>query len=186
MKPDDIDKLFGTLQDAFDVAEPNAAHQERFLDKLNAQHATVTAQKKQQITFRPWLAVAATVVLLIALTFTFKPENKTYDLASVSPEMAETQSFFNATLTQELKQLEKENAPEVQPLIQDALKQLEILESDYEKLKTDLSNSGNDKRVIYAMIANFQNRISILQEVLETIDNVKQLKQTTHDNKITI
>lgn len=186
MKPDNLDTLFKSLQDDFDFEVPNASHEDRFLAKLKSQSKTVTLEKKHYPFLKPLLAVAASIVLLIVLTFTFNQQDTTKDLASVSPEMAETQSFFTATIAQELKTLQNENAPEVQPLIQDALKQLKILEDDYEKLKLDLTKSGEDKRVIYAMITNFQNRISILEEVLKTIDTVKQLKNTSHENKIII
>ncbi|QDO94802.1 hypothetical protein FNB79_12785 [Formosa sediminum] len=190
MKPDtNLDDLFKTLQGNFDVETPDAHHKDRFLAKLKNQHVTELPPEikhKHAVFVKPFLAVAATVILLITLTFIFNKAENTTDLASVSPEMAKTQSFFNATISQELKQLEKENAPEVQPLIQDALKQLNILEADYNKLKLDLSNSGHDKRVIYAMISNFQNRIEILENVLETIDNVKQLKNISNDNQNTI
>jgi len=36
------------------------------------------------------------------------------------------------------------------------------------------------------MITNFQTRINILKNVLETIENVKQLKQNNNENSITI
>ena len=60
------------------------------------------------------------------------------------------------------------------------------MEQDYQKLKTDLTDSGNDQRVIYAMISNFQNRIGILNTVLEQIEDVKQLKTNTNETKYTI
>ncbi|MFB9052252.1 hypothetical protein ACFFVB_04100 [Formosa undariae] len=188
MKPEDnLDHLFKTLQNDFDVATPNTHHEDRFLAKLKKQEINIRPAKKTYPFLKPLLAVAATVVLIITLTFTLKTkDNNTSDLASVSPEMAKTQSFFTATITQELKQLKKESAPEVQPLIQDALKQLNVLEVNYEKLKLDLTKSGNDKRVIYAMIANFQSRIEILESVMETIDNVKQLKNISHEKQTTI
>ena len=189
MIPEDkLDDLFKTLQHDFDVEEPNAHHEDRFLAKLKHQNTVKqpTAIKNSYSFIKPIMAVAATVILLLTLTFAFQTEDNPTDLASVSPEMAKTQSFFNATIAQELKELEKENAPEVQPLIQDALKQLNILETDYNNLKQDLNKSGHDKRVIYAMIANFQNRIEILETVLETIDTVKQLKNISNENKNTI
>ena len=61
--------------------------------------------------------------------------------------------------------------------------QLKTLEADYEKLKTDLGKSGNDKRVIYAMINNFQTRIDILQNVLSGIEQIKELKTQNDENK---
>ena len=78
-----------------------------------------------------------------------------------------------------VNKLNQERTPETKALIDDALKQLKTLESDYENLKKDLTKSGDDKRVIYAMINNFQNRINVLQTVLEQIESIKQLKQIT-------
>ena len=65
--------------------------------------------------------------------------------------------------------------PENQAMVMDAIKQLEILEKNYDSLKKDLSESGEDKRVIYAMIDNFQNRIDLLQHVVEQMDAIKEL-----------
>ncbi|WP_299779515.1 hypothetical protein [uncultured Formosa sp.] len=186
-KEDNLEDLFKTLQNDFDVETPNTHHEDRFLAKLKNQHTEVKPVKKTYPFLKPLLAVAATIVLLITLTFTFQKQDQDHsDLASVSPEMAKTQSFFTATIAQELKQLKKENAPEVQPLIQDALKQLNVLEANYKTLKLDLTKSGNDKRVIYAMISNFQNRIEILESVMETIDHVKQLKNIPNENQTAI
>lgn len=58
------------------------------------------------------------------------------------------------------------------------------LEEEYQQLKLDLVESGNDKRVIYAMIANFQNRIDLLEQVVSIVEEVKTLK--TNENEITI
>ncbi|WP_159023443.1 hypothetical protein [Formosa sp. L2A11] len=184
---DNLDHLFKTLQNDFDVETPNTHHEDRFLAKLKKQSIAVKPVKKTYPFLKPLLAVAATIVLLITFTFAFQKQDQEHaDLASVSPEMAKTQSFFTATISQELKELKKENAPEVQPLIQDALKHLNVLEANYETLKLDLTKSGNDKRVIYAMIANFQSRIEILESVMETIDNVKQLKNISNENETAI
>ena len=56
----------------------------------------------------------------------------------------------------------------------------------YEKLKLDLTSSGEDKRVIYAMITNFQNRIDLLENVLEQIEEIKQLKNSNNENITTL
>ena len=98
----------------------------------------------------------------------------------------ETQNFFTLTISEELLKLNEERSPETEKLINDAMKQMEILEKEYESLKIDLTESGDDKRVIYAMISNFQNRIELLQNVLEKIEEVKQLKQNENENSTTI
>ncbi|HET7361517.1 MAG TPA: DUF4179 domain-containing protein, partial [Salinimicrobium sp.] len=74
--------------------------------------------------------------------------------------------------------------PQTEAVINDALEQLEILETDYKKLKTDLAESGQDPRVIYAMISNFQQRIDVLKNVLETVENINEQKQQSYENNI--
>ena len=125
--------------------------------------------------------IAASIVLLVTVFVGINKQEDVLDLASVSPEMAETQDFFTTSIDEELRKLQQESSPEVQILIQDALKRIKFLEKDYESLKIDLKNSGEDNRVIYAMISNFQNRIDILQNTLEQINTVKQLKNTSNE-----
>ena len=98
--------------------------------------------------------------------------------------MSETQDFFTATIENELKKLNKERSPLTEQIITDALEQIQLLQKDYQKLKRDLTKSGGDQRVIYAMINNFQNRIDILNIVLEEIDTIKNLKTNTNETSI--
>ena len=117
---------------------------------------------------------------------TLQNESEVSGLASVSPELSETQDFFTATIENELKRLNQERSPLTEQIITDALEQIKLLETDYQHLKTDLTESGNDQRVIYAMISNFQSRIDILNTVLEDIETIKELKINTNDTKNTI
>jgi len=186
MSKDNIDKLFENLNNEFDVEIPNLGHQQRFLDKLNNQDKIVAAETPGRNLWKPIISIAASLVLMFALFFGTQQEASAKDLASVSPEMAETQNFFTATISNELAKLNNETSPETKILVDDALKQIETLESEYELLKTDLTESGDDKRVIYAMISNFQNRIDLLQKVLQKIEEIKQLKQNNNENSTTI
>jgi len=178
MKKDMIDTLFEELQDQFDIETPAKNHNQRFLGKLqNQQTQVVDLQKKSSFNWKSFLAIAASITLIVAVFIGNQPQEITNDLASVSPEMAETQEFFAATIAQELTKLEAVNTPQARLLANDAIKRIELLEKEYNALKDDLTTSGNDKRVIYAMISNFQNRIDILQTVLLQIENVKKLQQ---------
>jgi len=161
--------------------EPKDGHRLRFLQQLNEQN------KKPVKRLIPWkpLAIAASLLVIFALAVPFiNPGAAQADLASISPEFAQTQHFFTSTIKQELGTLKLEKSPETIILIEDALEQMEVLEKDYEKLKKDLVKSGKDDRVIHAMISNFQNRIDLLQHVLEQIDQLKTLKQETHETTI--
>jgi len=186
MSKDNLDKLFQNLENEFDIEMPNLNHQQRFLDKLNNQDKTGVLPFTKLSYWKPFISIAASVVLLVALFFGTQQEVSAKDLASVSPEMAQTQNFFTSVISNELAKLENETTPETEILVKDAMKQIEALESEYELLKQDLSESGEDSRVIYAMISNFQNRIDLLQNVLQKIEEIKQLKQIKNENATTL
>ena len=173
-----IDDVFKNLQGQFDIETPNTNHEKRFLEKLQSSKVTETNSDKKSFRFwKPLLAVAASLVLIVTLVVGSNSQEETYDLASVSPEMADTQDYFTTVITEELTKLENVSTEENKTIVNDAIKRINLLEKEYNALKQDLQVSGNDKRVIYAMISNFQNRIDILQTVLLQIENVKQLKQ---------
>ncbi len=187
MQKDKIDNLFDNLKGEFDINKPSLGHDLRFLDKLKANGVVSDDSKRSSgFNWKPFLAIAASLVICLSVFMTIQNEPEALDLASVSPELSETQDFFTATIENELKKLNQERSPLTESIITDALKQIQILETNYQNLKTDLTESGNDQRVIYAMITNFQNRIDILNTVLEQIETIKELKINTNEPKNTI
>ncbi|MBZ9731257.1 DUF4179 domain-containing protein [Salegentibacter sp. JZCK2] len=188
MKTDKIDELFKELD--FDNKEPASGHQTRFLEKLeeqNHQPNNLGNSTHKRSFWAPMLSIAAILAIAFILFAGFFNQNSygnSSELASVSPEMKETQQFYTQLIKTELAALKAEDAPGTEAIVKDALTQLEKLETEYEKLKKDLQNSGQDKRVIYAMISNFQQRIDLLNEVLVQIENIKTLKNQSDENYI--
>lgn len=183
MKKDTIDELFQNLKGEFDVHETPTGHQRRFMEKMESQQQT-SAKAERNTWWKP-LSIAASVAIIVALSFTFlKSGSPQADLASVSPEMAQTQSFFTTTINKEMNTLKSFDSPETEILVKDALKQMDILEKEYETLKKDLLTSGNDKRVIYAMVSNFQKRIDLLKQVIEKIESIKNLNTKNYETTI--
>ncbi len=183
MDTNHLDNRLKTLFQEQDVPhlEPKDGHRYRFLQKLNEQNKKPV---KRLLFWKP-LAVAASFLILFGLAVPFmNPGSTQADLASISPEFAQTQQFFTSTIKRELATLKAEKSPETIVLIEDALEQMEVLEKEYATLKKDLVKSGQDDRVIHAMISNFQSRIDLLQNVLEQIDQLKTLKQETHETTI--
>ncbi|WP_109852919.1 hypothetical protein [Aquimarina sp. AU58] len=185
MSTDKIEKLFKRMQDQLDIHEPSANHQMRFLEKLQQQNKVVQLQSKKVNWYKP-LAIAASIAIVFgmaAMTFMFSPKEEV-DLANVSPQMEETQSFFTSAIQLQLEEIDKASSIETKELVLDAMNQLEKLESDYETLKKDLFHSGNDKRVISAMIKNFQKRANLLDEVLQKINSINEFKLSENENFI--
>ncbi|WP_298902757.1 hypothetical protein [uncultured Psychroserpens sp.] len=189
MKKDTINSLFETLEDSFDVEQPNTGHEIRFLGKLKQLNNPVAISEPKKTTsyWKPLLAVAASILICFSIfTVMQQQDSELMDLASVSPELSQTQSFFTSAIEQELTLLEAERTPETEQMIYTAMREINTLEEEYESLKIDLTESGNDQRVIYAMISNFQNRINVLETVLEHIEEVKKFKNNQNENTTTI
>ena len=187
MHKDTIDNLFDNLKGEFDINEPSLGHELRFLDKLKENGVVSDDSKRSSgINWKPFLAIAASLVICLSVFMTIQNEPEALDLASVSTELSETQDFFTATIENELKKLNQERSPLTEGIITDALKQVQFLETNYQNLKTDLTEGGNDQRVIYAMITNFQNRIDMSNTVLEQIETIKELKINKNEPKNTI
>ena len=181
MKKEKIDELFENLKDDFDIYNTPTGHKKRFFEKLEYQKVA----SENPRTWWKLLSVAASVAIIITLGFTFMKANiSPSDLASVSPELAQTQSFFTSAVNKEMNTLKGFDSPETKVLVNDVLKQMNILETEYEGLRKDLVKSGNDKRVIYAMINNYQKRIDLLKQVIEKIEKVKKLNTIKNETTI--
>ncbi|GAB5399385.1 MAG: hypothetical protein Aureis2KO_09700 [Aureisphaera sp.] len=183
---DDIDLLFERLEGSFDLQDTPSGHQKRFLERLENNDRTTakTSERKVRSLWKP-LSIAASILLLVTAGIFFQREETPVDgLASISPEMEETQSFFVTVINEELETLKSFENEDTKTLIDDTLARLQTLEVEYDSLKIDLVESGQDKRVISAMIANFQNRIELLQQVIETIEEIKTLKANRNETTI--
>jgi len=182
---DDIEKLFKQIEGQFDVLEPSNTHKKRFLEKLQEHNDLVSLQPRKTNWVKPF-AIAASIVILfgiISLNTTLHTVEAA-DLGSVSEQMENTQNFFTNAITAQLEEINENASIETNELVKDAMTQLDQLESDYETLKKDLFQSNKDKRVISAMITNFQKRASLLQEVLEKINKVNTLKFKKNEDNI--
>ena len=156
----------------WDFDEPIIGHEKRFLAKLEHR------QPKQEKF--PLRLVASVALLLGSMTLWFFINQKT--TAELSLETQKTQDYFSAVIEKELVDLKSKENPENKKIIEDALQQLEILEADYEKLKAEIADKGENKQIIYALLTNMQTRISFIQTVMEQIEHIHQLKQKNHEN----
>jgi len=179
---DKLEHRFKDLEGQFDIETPRLGHFDRFEVKL-------ARQTKKQAKWNPntwkWLAIAASIALIFTLGLGNYSSKEGLELADVSPKMEETQSFFVSTIQQEIERINLKRNDDNQKIIDDAFLQLNKLEENYKKLTLELDNSNKDKRIIYAMIANFQQRIEVLQSLLQQLDELEQLKNGINDEKIT-
>lgn len=178
---DNLDKLFNNLEDQFDLEAPTMGHFNRFEAKLNT---AKSSSRGKLIKFITGISIAASIILFVGIWIGSEYSNKGMELAGISIEMQETQNYFVNTIHKELESIEKERNTTNNKVINDGLIQLKKLEAQYTVLTLELKESTGDKRIIYAMISNFQQRIDVLQSLLIQIETIKQLKSETDEKYI--
>lgn len=161
---DKLEQFFS--KNNFDHQEPHSGHFARFERKLN--HPI----KKQKTSWK-WLSAVASVVLVLGFWLGSNHQKKQLDLADVSPKMEEVQTYFISTIHQELKTIEKNRSLKTENMIEGALNQLEELEDSYKVFIQELNNDGNSRKIINVMIKNYQQRLEILENVLQQIERIK-------------
>ena len=176
-----LDNMFKNLENQFDIEEPSIGHFNRFEAKLNKH---TNSKRKKLIKMIASISIAASILLLVGVWLGSNYSNKGMELAGISNEMQETQSYFINTIHKELKTIEKERSTDTNKIIDDGLHQLKKLEQQYVTLTLELKESTEDKRIIYAMISNFQQRIDVLQSLLIQIENVKHLKSINNEEYV--
>ena len=177
---DNIENLFDRLKDDFDVETPEVGHENRFLEKLQAQQTQETPNAdKPIILFTWWKHIAAACILFVSLGIfigaNFGASAESTQTA-FSTEVEKSHLYFASLIEKELTKVKAASTEDTKEIVQDALVQLKRLENDYTNLKNQLIERGNDKRIMHAMIANFQLRINLLESVLAQIDEIKLFK----------
>ena len=173
---DPIEKLLENFENQWDIQELPHHHQERFLNK----------QKSRNQTKSTWyqISIAASILLLVGLFFLLNKNEPTNDFKLASAETQKTDSIFSAMVQNELIQIKEKKSPLNEKIINDALKQMQQMDADYEKIKRELVENGENKQIIYAMIHNFKTRIEFLENVLKQIDKTEKLNTTNHEKTI--
>ena len=165
---DTIDNLFKKHENNWDINELNSNHEDLFLQKLQG-------KKSKRNYFVPF-AVAASLLLIVGLSFLFKSNEKPKDLQFASAETRQTDSIFTVLIEKELIKIKQKNSPENEIIIKDALTQMKILDVDYQNIILELKKDGENKSIIMALITNLQTRISFLQNVLQQIESNEKIK----------
>lgn len=166
-----LDKLFEKFDSQWDVQEPENSHEIRFLDKLNSK-----TKKKSKRNYFISMAIAASIVVLLSISFFYNSNAESSELKFASKETKQTDSIFTVLIEKELEKVKEKKSPENEKIIADALKQMRTLDSDYQKIIMELETNGESKQIIYAMISNLQTRISFLQNVLQHIEDNENRK----------
>ena len=190
---DNIEELILNNLEGLNENEPMDGHFERFEAKLKTQH------KKRKITFNVVWKVAAAVIFVFLATnqafIYFSPNqqspfynsrnNNEVTLASVSTEYEEVEFYFTNAINVGLNQWNSLNddgfiSDEEQKMMDDELAEFE---DRFKTLQTDLAANPKDERVVNAMLEYYQTKLSVINMIVNKLEEVKQ-KNSNHETNI--
>ncbi|NQY05833.1 MAG: hypothetical protein HRT68_06430 [Flavobacteriaceae bacterium] len=161
-------------------------HQARFLAKLNGVESSEEKPEKKRFNWSH-LSIAASVVLLIGIGYQFMNKDTgpigPEEVIELPEEIANAELYFGGLISGEIERLQSSKDEHTQELVEGALIQLQNLEKEYEVLQQELIDNY-DRRIIQAMISNFQTRIDLLNRVMDQIEIINQLKNEQHESNI--
>lgn len=106
-------------------------------------------------------------------------------LKSIAPEMAEVEAYYLSVIQEKQKERRAYDLKKL-GVDQDFSGELRRLDSSYVQLKKELATSPNKQPVIDAMVQNLQIRIRILNQQLEVLNRIKQIKTENQDENVSI
>lgn len=175
---DFFEKSKSELQPEFELPQ---GHEQRFLQKLNAQKA----QKKSGFNYWKIAAVLIPVLMLsVYFALEFQPESKQsqVNLAQYSPELGEAENYFAYMIDQKVKEVESMKTSENKTMVEYSLNELDSLQTNYNQLLKDLKQSGGNPQVIKSVMTNLQLQIKVLESVLNQIEIKQEFKKPSDEN----
>ncbi len=171
----------------FDDLEPSADLWQK-IEKHLPPEGVIAAQKSQAKTFSLSfvLRVAASVILVMGISFVLylrheRKENINY--AAINPVYAKQQMQYVSMVQSKRNEL-KSIAQTDPQLYQEFSAEIAKMDSTYNRLNRDLATSPNQERVLRAMIRNLQIQTEVLNQQLETIEQINQTKkEQSHETK---
>ena len=188
---DNIEELILNNLEGLNENEPMDGHFERFEAKLKTQH------KKRKITFNVVWKVAAAVIFVLLATnqaliyfspnqqnLFFNSNNNEGTLASVSTEYEEVEFYFTNAISVGLNQWNSLNdngfiSEEEQKMMDDELTEFE---DRFKTLQKDLAANPKDERVVNAMLEYYQTKLSVINMIVNKLEEVKQKNNSYETN----
>ena len=180
---DRLERFIKENKKQFDEFEAPALLWDKIDAGLNAQEKKVAEQAKMRTIYKV-LKVAAVFVMVISAGYLLVAyqENEATKMSNINPDYAKKEIRFTSLI--ELKQEEIKDFAKQEPKLYKAfVNEQNKLEIEHKDLKQQLLNTPNQDRVVKAMIRNLQAQISLLNQQINVMEEVKQLKNNGNENQ---
>ena len=105
---------------------------------------------------------------------------KRFQLSDVSPEFKKIENYYLAGINLELANLGINN--DNKALIDAFMLELEELDKEYQRLNTELNETGPNEQTIEAMLSNLQLRLDLLRRLKTKLNLIKKSKTDSYEN----
>ena len=149
---------------------------------------------KRRSLFRKMYVAASIIVILglsLALIFSEKegsqPAEYTSIFTDISPDLAKQEVSYIKMVNNKVDRIKKQEVPkENVALFNEFIKQLEVVDKQYELYKKEIEITGYNDELIQQIIYNYQLKLSVLQMLQSEIDKINRLskKNSNEKNKI--
>ena len=181
-----IKHLLNNQANKFDIEVPNSGHKARFIEKLAQEN---TPEKKSNNNKYWYLNIAAAFIICIGSFSIYNSKNNTETSVVKTTvenpfiDISNAQFHLEGIVKRELVKLELERNTITENIIDGALSQLDFLEQEQHKLERQLK-INYDKRIIKALVDNFQYRIQLLENVMQQIEITKEIKIENYETNV--
>ena len=184
--PNEMERFIRDNRESFDVHQPPKRIWEEIEKEIGKPKPEIRVVR---LTAFRWSAAAAVVILVSLAAWVFtRPGQDTRSglptlasqdpvVAEIDPQYARMVAQFNGMIDakqKEIQAIEKDN-PE---LFRQFSGDIRRLDSTYQVLRNTLSANPNKEQLLKAMIGNLQMQISLLNQQLEIIEQVKKPKSS--------
>ncbi len=172
MKNNGIEAYIKEHKKEFDLKMPS----DQLWSRIDAALAKEKVKKPSRLIF--WLGVAASLMVLMTFVFVYnnRKRDRSLNLADINPVYAQKEERF-ASLIEEKKDSLQVYAKKNPVLYAHFSADLSKLGNDYERLKTELQSSPNQKVVVKAMVKNLELQLQVINQQLSIINEVNQYKE---------
>jgi len=157
----------------FDTEMPSSKLWDNIEKELNKK-----SKKNTALNIRLWIGVAASLLVLLGITFVyvFPAKKDRMSIADVNPAYASKQLRFASLIEQKRDSLQifETANPELYKKFSSDLQQLNLA---YENLRKQLPASPNQQLVVKAMVKNLEIQLQLVSQQLSIITEVSQFKK---------
>ena len=167
-------------REEFDDIEPSADLWAKIEMHLPAETVDLKTYNQKTFSLGFVFRVAASIVLVMGIGFALyigRQKKDSIDLAAINPVYAKQQVQYTSlieTKRSELKTLTKGDPQ----LYKEFSSQIAEMDSTYKEMTIDLATSPNQERVLHAMIHNLQIQMQVLNQQLQVIGQLNNMKQS--------